>query len=195
MTIRARVYRPTHIQQKLRTPSGSLYGCTDTCGAMMADAVTLGGVKITEAGFRKLSPEPIPDPQSPGLNIPQFVATLAKLRIAAYDKSGETWDDLIRYLEEDRRVMLQLDNYTFNDCGRSHVGHAVFLQAKRQITLADGTRSTRILGDNPMCSGAKWYTRSQLKPAAEKFGDQTGVPGAGIRFAVSRIVPMMAVTT
>ncbi len=191
----ARVYRPTHIQQRLRTASGALYGCTDSCGAMMADAVTLGGVKITEAGFRKLSPEPIPDPQSPGLNIPQFIATLAKLRIAAYDKTGETWDDLVRYLDEDRRVMLQLDMYTLNDCGRGRVGHAVFLQAKRRITLPDGRESTRILGNNPMCGGSKWYTRSQLKPAAEKFGDQTGVPGNGIRFAVSRIVPRMAVET
>ena len=188
----ARIYRNAHIQQKLRTASGTLYGCTDSCGAMFADSVTLGGVRTTEAGFRKMSPEPIPDPASPGLNIPQFIATLWKLRIVSIDKTGETWADLIRYLNEDRRVMLQLDNYTFNDCGRSRVGHAVFLQAQREITLGSGKRATRILADNPMCSVGKWYPPSQLKNAAEVFGDQTGVPGAGIRFAVSRIVPRMA---
>lgn len=188
----SRIYRNRHIQQRLRTESGALYGCTDTCGAMFADSVTLGGVRITEAGFRKLSPEPIPDPASPGLNIPQFVATLAKLRIAAYDKSGHTWADLVAMLDDDRRVMLQLDNYTLNDCGRGRVGHAVFLQAKREITLASGKRAVRILADNPACSTSKWYPPSQLRDAAEAFGDQTGVPGAGIRFAVSRIVPRIA---
>ena len=193
MSVKARIYRNAHIQQKLRTTSGALYGCTDSCGAMFADSVTLGGVKITEAGFRKLSPEPQYDPNSPGLNIPQFVYTLGKLRIKAYDKSGETWTDLVDYLGEDRRVMLQLDLRTLNDCGNSPIGHAVFLQALRKITLANGTREYRILGDNPLCSVSKWYSPATLKAAAERFEDQTGVPGAGIRFAVSRIVPYMAV--
>jgi hypothetical protein len=188
----SRIYRNAHIQQKLRTSSGALYGCTDSCGAMWADSVTLGGVRITEAGFRKMSPEPIPDPASPGLNIPQFIATLQKLRIAALDKSGETWTDLMKYLDGDRRVMLQLDYWTLNDCGRAHVGHAVFLQAHRTITLKDGRKASRILADNPACSVGKWYPPSQLRAAAEAFGDSTGVPGAGIRFAVSRIVPRMA---
>ena len=193
MTVKARIYRNRHIQQRLRTSSGALYGCTDTCGAMFADSVTLGGVKITEAGFRKLSPEPQYDPHSPGLNIPQFIATLAKLRIAAFDKSGETWGDLVEYLGEDRRVLLQLDLHTLNDCGSSSIGHAVFLQALRKITLANGKREYRILGDNPLCTGSKWYSPATLKAAAERFGDQTNVPGNGIRFAVSRVVPYMAV--
>ncbi len=190
MTTKARLYRPAHIQQKLRTPSGSLYGCTDSSFAMFADAVTLGGVKITEAGVRKMSTEPVPDPQSPGLNIPQGIAVMAKLRIAAYDKSGQTWAHVIDYLNEDRRVVLQVDNYVLNDCGRSHIGHCIFLQAVRKINGV-----YKILADNPACSTAKWYSPATLKAAAIRFGDQTNVPNDGIRFAVSRIVPRMAVET
>lgn len=64
----------------------------------------------------------------------------------------------------------------------------MLLQAERVI---DG--HTMILGNNPMASTARWYTVAELKAAADAFGNQTGVPGDGIRFAISRIVPRIAV--
>lgn len=189
MTVTASIYRPTHQQQK-RTLNGKLIGCTETSAAMFADAVTLGGTKTTEAGIRALSSEPTPDPASPGLNIPQVIAALWKLRIAATDKSGESWDDLRRYLQADRRIILQHDMFYLGDeCGgANHVGHCMILQAERRVS-----GKTRILGNNPMCTGPKWYGLKNLRLAAEAFGDQTGVPGNGIRFAVSRVVPRIAV--
>ena len=183
----ARIYRPVHLKQHL-TLNGKLYGCTDTSTAMFADAVTLGGVRITEAGVRKLSSEPVPDPASPGLSLPQAIAVLWKLRITATDRTGQTFDQMRKALQEDRRVILQHDMYYLNDgCSHGHVGHAMLLQAERSVK-----GRTMILGDNPMCGTAKWYPLSVIRHAAEAFGDQTNVPGAGIRFAVSRIVPRMA---
>jgi len=184
----ARVYRPHHIRQRLSL-NGSLYGCTDSSTAMFADAVSVGAVRITEAGVRKMSSEPIPDPASPGLSIPQAIAVLWKLRITAIDKSGQTFDQLGTYLRQERRVLLQHDMFYLNDgCAHGHVGHCMLLQAERTI---DG--KMQILGNNPMCNDAKWYPVANLRRAAEAFGDQTGVPGNGIRFAVSHPVPRIAV--
>jgi hypothetical protein len=185
----ARVYRPHHIRQRLNL-NGHLYGCTDSSTAMFADAVTVGGTRISELGVRKMSSEPTPDPASPGLNIPQAIAVLFKLRIAATDKTGEDFDHLRAYLRQERRVILQLDMYYLNDgCGgRNHVGHALLLQAERRI---DG--KTMILGNNPMCTGAKWYPFATLQRAADAFADQTGLGGNAIRFAISHPVPRIAV--
>lgn len=188
MTV-ARVYRPTHQKQRLRTSSGVLYGCTDTSTAMFAEAVTVGGAKITEAGVRALSSEPQYDPASPGLNLPQAIAVLWRLRITAADKSGETFDQVRKYLRADRRVILQHDLYYLKDgTGGHHVGHAMLLQAERVI---DG--HPMILGNNPAANTARWYTIAELKTAAEAFGKQTGVTSNGVRFAISRVVPRIAV--
>lgn len=186
----ARVYRPVHIQQKLRTPLGVLYGCTDTSTAMFADAVTLGGTRITEAGVRKMSSEPNPDPASPGLNLSQAQAVLSKLRIVSSDKTGHTWGELVDYLHAERRIILQHDMYYLDDKtgGRNHVGHAMLLQALRRF---DG--KWQILGNNPTMTEAHWYSPDALKKAATVFADQTNVPGDGIRFLISRVVPRMAV--
>lgn len=188
MTTAAR-YRPTHIRQRL-TLNGKLYGCTDTVTAILADAATIGGTRITEAGVRKMSSEPVPDPASPGLNIPQAIAVLWKLRILATDKTGETWDDLLHYLDQGRYVMLQHDLYYLGD-GGGHVGHNMLLQTRRRLASANG--AMRIFADNPAISTAKWYEPARVRQAAEAFADQTHVPGSGLRFAVSRIVPRIAV--
>jgi hypothetical protein len=185
-------YRPAHQQQHLRL-NGSLYGCTDTSTAMFIDAATVGGAKITEAGVRKLSSEPIPDPASPGLNIPQAVAVAWKLRVSMIDKSGETWGDLITYLDQGRYILLQHDMYYLRDgCGGGgHVGHAMLLQTRRRLKSAGG--AMRIFGNNPMCPNQKWYNPDYIKQAAEAFGKQTGVANGGLRFAISRIVPKIEV--
>lgn len=182
-------YRPTHIRQRL-TLDGKLYGCTDTVTAMFADAATVGGARTTEAGVRKMSSEPIPDPASPGLNIPQAIAVLWKLRIGASDKSGQTWEDLIAYLDQGRYIMLQHDLYYLRD-GGGHVGHNMLLQTRRKLASANG--AMRIFGNNPTQTVAKWYPPSYVREAAEAFGRQTGVAGNGIRFAISRIVPRIEV--
>lgn len=202
MTTQALVYRPTHHRQTMRAPStppyvaagtaGKLIGCTDTVTGMFADAVTHGGTNIGESGIRKLTGEVPPDPKSPGLNLPQAIAALWKLRIAAADKSGETWADLLRYLDQGRYIILQHDMHFLGDgCGDNHVGHCMLLQTRRRLASANG--AIRIFGNNPMCPTAKWYVPSKVKEAAEAFGDQTGVPGNGIRFAISRTVPRIAV--
>ena len=187
---KARVYLPVHIQQKLRTPLGVLYGCTDSSTAMLEDAGKLGGTRISELGVRRLSSEPNPDPASPGLNLSQAQGVLTKLRIASSDKTGYTWAELIDYLHAGRRVILQHDMYYLDDPtgGRAHVGHAMLLQAARHF---DGR--WQILGNNPAMGQAHWYSPEALKRAATVFADQTNVPGDGLRYLISRVVPLMAV--
>jgi hypothetical protein len=166
---------------------GKLISCSESVGCMTADAVTFGAVRLTQETFRALSSEPHPDPASPGLNIPQVLAVLRGLRIVGMvDNTGDAWGALFARLNQDRRVILQVENAELHDCSSSRTGHMILLQAYRA--------GRGILANNPLCDAAHWYKPSVIRRAAEVFADATGVPGAGLRFAVTRPLPRVAVT-
>ena len=182
----ARIYRPKHIQQKLKVNS-KLIGCSDTSLAVYVDAVTFGGCLVTEAQVRALSSEPIPDPKSPGLNIPQLVAVAKKLHVVLADRSGETLADMRRYLSENRRIVAQL---WAADIGGPAVGHAIHIQALR--ARPGGIAGFEFLINDPLKKTAQWIQDDKVFRAMNRFGDMTGVPGKGTRFAVSKKLKYVA---
>lgn len=185
MTVQVLIYRPVQRYQLNKADPIGKFGCSNYSFAMYADAVTIGGLKISGADARKISSEPKPNPQSPGLNIDQLVEVADKLRIDLWDRTGLTWRHLIQFLKEDRRILLQLKNEELKDGTTTDVPHMILLQA---------IRSKGILGNNPLLKTAFWYNESNVKRAAEEFGRDTNVPGDGIRFAVSKPIPRIART-
>jgi hypothetical protein len=179
------IYRPRHVVETMRV-QGKLISCGESSLAMLIDAVTLGGVRVSQQWVRARSSEPIPDPRSPGLNLPQLIAVARDYaNITLSDRTGDTFTELRAYLSERRKLIVQLDNWELSDCGRSRVGHAIFLQSYN----AD---RHEILGNNPLCDRAKWYDAERIKDAMQKFARDTGVRH-GLRFAVSARVPRVAV--
>lgn len=183
----ARIYRPRHQQQKLKV-NGKLYGCSDTSLAMLVDASTFGGCRVTEGIVRSLSSEPKPDPKSPGLNIRQLVEVARKLHVPFVDKSGETLADMKRYLGENRRIVAQL---WYADIGHGAFGHAIHIQAWR--VRPGGIAGGEFLINDPLKTKEQWMQDDKVLAGMNHFGDMTGVPGKGTRFGVGRVLPFIAV--
>lgn len=178
----ALIYRPTHQQQKLRL-NGVLIGCTDTSTAMYADAVTMGGVKITEAIVRQMSNERLPDPASPGLNIPQCIAVMKQFHIAMTDRTSygpETFQSLV---SDNRKQLAQL---WYSAIGGTPIGHAVLVQYRE---LRHGQWFDLI--NDPMRTAAVWMEEDRVLAGMKEFAMRSGL-ASGLRFATSRKVQKMA---
>jgi hypothetical protein len=148
--------------------------------AMFADATTMGGLKVTEAQVRYLSGEAVPDPSSPGLNLPQLVAVSKKLHISLQNRTGSGGDTVKAYVEKNQKVIAQL---WYAGIGGTPIGHAVLLQA-----LRDG----KFLMNDPMKTAAEWRDADQVISAMKEFATRTGL-NTGLRFAVGRQVQKMGV--
>ncbi len=181
----ARIYRPTHIRQRA-TYAGKLIGCSETSTAMLADAVSMGAVKLTEIQSRSLSSEPHPDPASPGLNIPQCLGILRKLRIVGtFDATGRTWSQFVDDLQFERRCLVQLYQGVLTGRGKT-VPHMVLVQAYRSIGF---------LINNPLDAANVWVSPERLRAAMTTYAADTGVPNKGLRYAASKAVPRVGVVT
>lgn len=189
MGLKIITYRPQHQHQLVSSDPYGKFNCTAYSFAMMVDAVTIGGIKKTGKEIRAMSNEPVPDPKSPGLNIVQLEAIAKKMDFQLFDRTGNSWEQCLEYLQNGQRVILQLDSGDLgaSACKVSDVGHAMLLQA-----APDDYRPTEVLGNDPLCKEEKWYPRATLKKAAEHFARQTGINN-GIRFAVSKVVPRVAI--
>lgn len=154
---------------------------------MAADYATLGGVDIDGWELRRLTDEPRPDPASPGLNIPQIIEALDDLHVWAADRSGRTWPYLMAALQLQQGILLQGDRDQFGDkpCANSFRGDHMVL-----VTAKDSTG--RLLVFDPLCKGPSWTSAADVRRYAEKLGRATGLTGGGIRYAVTRAVPLIA---
>lgn len=181
-----RIYRPRHVKEHVRL-GGKLISCSECVGVMAADAASLGAVQLTQEAFRAMSSEPVPDPVSPGLNLPQVVEVHRKLRIVGtVDRTGDSWGELWAFLNGDRRILLQVQMADLRSCAPGRTGHMILLQAYR--------RGKGIIVNDPMCDTARWMRPSVVRAAAESFANETHVPGDGLRFAITRRIPRVAVT-
>lgn len=187
----AKMYRPTHIRQRL-TLNGVLIGCTDTSFAMFADATTLGGTILTERDVRNMSDERLPDPSSPGLNLPQLVRVASQLHIRLINRSGLGPDSLRDYLDHNQKVIAQLAYGSIAlgyKCQSGSFGHAMLLQTRAKLDSFGGAYG--ILANDPLCDGPKWYREDDIIGAMRDFAQQSGL-ATGLRMAVGRRVPMLA---
>lgn len=172
-------YHAAPIRQTLRDTRGRLIGCTDTAFAMAVDAATLGGVIVTESQVRKLSTEPVPDPESPGLNLGQLVGVAGKLRIGFADRTGDPWGDLVRELDRNARVVLQL---WYPGIGGPAIGHAVYVEQ---------VRDSRMRLVDPMQGRYAWMGEARVHKAARAFAERTGL-ATGVRWGVTRRTPWIS---
>lgn len=195
MTVKARIHRPTHQRQLVSSDKYGKYNCTAYAMAMFADAVTLGGCRVKGRQIRAWSDEPVPDPTSPGLNLSQIIVVANKLGIELDNRTGDTWAEAMDLLDGDRRIIAQVSYAELGKarCQGADFGHAILLQARRR--RPGGIAGWEILANDPLCTAAKWYQDDLVREAMAKFGDETHVPGAGLRFATSRVVPQIAVVS
>jgi hypothetical protein len=177
---RARIHRPRHQRQK-RTLGGKLIGCTETVFAMFADAVTLGGVRLSEGRVRLMSNEPVPDPGSPGLNLGQMDAVAAKLGIGYANRTGkgDSWADIVARLNENRRVQVSV---------WIGVNHSELLQAVRARPGAPG--GFEVLKNDPLKGKAEWVVDDTIRAQAQAFVTHNG--GNGLWYAYSSKLPFVA---
>lgn len=136
--------------------------CTMASGAMALDFHTQGKVQKWGGELRKLQGD-----QVGGTDIGDLSTAWSKLGYTLTDRRGKTWGDAIVDLKNGRGVVLQGDYDIFrgaDSCQSTFDGdHAIYLNPE----FFDG--STIAVGD-PLCSGFKRITISELKEYAEKLG-------------------------
>lgn len=185
----AHIYRPRHQRQLIGSDPFGKFNCTAYAAAMFADAVTLGGSRVTGKQVRAWSSEPIPNPSSPGLNIAQVGVVLRRLGITCTDRTGQSWAAVVAALKADRRVIAQVAYGELGPdrCQSGDFGHALLLQLYRDSR--PGFTGPVVFANDPLCGAAKWYSAARIHAAMTEFADDTHVPGTGLRFAIGRIVP------
>ena len=171
-----------HMTQRVPSDPHWQVNCTAYCGAMLAFDVTVGGLTgVTGRWIRARSSEPNPDPDSPGLNIGQVRSVLTSLRITTQDMTGTERGDVIRALEEGRRVLIQVQ---YGELGAYRAQAGDFGHA---LVLYDITADGDLRGSDPLASKARSYPRDVVFDAAREFAKKTGVQ-TGLRWMKTRSV-------
>lgn len=177
-----------HMTQRVPSDPHWAVNCTAYCAAMMITDATLGGVTITGRIVRAESNEPNPSPSSPGLNITQIRNVAHKYRVEITDRQTQPWSEVMRALDQGRRVLLSID---YGEMGQyrcqvgGDFGHAIVLTRPAED---DGF----IRASDPLCKQSKRYPQAVLREAARKFARDTGVD-VGLRWAMTRPVPLLHV--
>lgn len=182
-----RRYDPRHQYQLVPTDPHGNVNCSAYTLAMAMDAATHGGMVVTGELVRALSNEPNPDPASPGLRISQLVAVSKKLHVPIIDNTGASFDDMLTNIRHGHRyVGLQGDADQLpaaNRCQPFGGGHMV-------LVVDVTTTIARI--KNPLCHATTSIALTALRRYADKLANDTGVPGNGIRYFVTRSTPDLA---
>lgn len=189
----ARLWRAPHIQQKY-TYNGKLVGCTPTSMAVYLRGVSLGAIAATERTVIAMTNEPTPDPASPGWNLPQMLSVARKLQVEFHiaAEHEDSYDDVRRLLDEDRRIVAQLE---LGDLGRADVPHAIEIECRRRGQRDINGKAIdgwAMLINEPTRSRSEWMLESRVLHAMKHLAVNTGKP-SGLRFAYSKVVPMIAV--
>lgn len=187
------IYKPRH-QYQLRpgsAPTGG-YDCTAYAAAMAIDRHTMGGVRVTGRQVRLASNEPTPDPDSPGLNIPQIIQVAATWHVELIDRRGAPWSAVLTALREGRGVILQGDAEEF--LGTPFVCQTGF-RGDHAIYLNHETGDGDLYHMDPLCR----RPNANMEPViarryAEKLARNAGTPGR-LFFATTRITPNVALAS
>jgi hypothetical protein len=182
----SRVYIPKHQRQLVADKYGGV-NCTAYSAAMAIDRATLGGVYVTGKTVRGASNEPIPDPQSPGLNLPQIVNVAFGWHVELVNRAGAPWASVMAALREGRGVVLQGDYDQIPlalRCQASFTGdHAIYVNH----ISGDGD----LYWMDPLCAKGKEINWAVGRAYAEKFARTIGTY-PGVAFATTRITPLIA---
>lgn len=179
------VYKPKHQRQIVSADKYGSVNCTAYSAAMAIDRATLGGVRVTGATVRAASNEPIPDPASPGLNLPQIVAVAFKWHVELVNRTGAPWSSLLAALREGRGLVLggDYDQMGTWSCQASFRGdHAIY------VNHISGDGDLYVM--DPLCASAREVPPATIKAYAEKFARTIGTY-PGLAFATTRITPLI----
>lgn len=180
------IYRPKH-QRQLSPGTGPTgrFDCTAYAAAMAIDRATLGGTIVSGKQVRLASNEPIPDPKSPGLNLPQVVAVAFRWHVELESRVGAPWSAVMAALREGRGVILQgdADQVGAYNCQTGFAGdHAVYVNH----ISGDGD----LFWQDPLCKAGKEIPEAVARAYAEKFARTVG-KYPGLLFATTRITPLI----
>lgn len=181
------IYKPKH-QRQLAPGTGPTgkYDCSAYSAAMAIDRATLGGTLVTGKQVRLASNEPIPDPDSPGLNLPQVVNVAFRWHVDLVNRTGAPWAAVMAALREGRGVILQgdADQLGTHTCQASFTGdHAVYVNH----ISGDGD----LYWQDPLCAAGKEIPEKVARAYAEKFARTVG-RYPGVLFATTRATPVIA---
>lgn len=179
----AHAYQPKDTTQLNPNDPYGRYNCTAYSMARVVDYATLGGLKgITGSLIRALSDEPIPDEESPGLNLIQMEKVAHQLRVSFEDWTGRGWGGLELALSQKRAVLLQLDAAKLPVAIRPWTPR---FKPFPHATVVDWKTAPGYHWYDPVTGRDRYVTEAQLRPAAEALLK-------GLRFGVTRPVPWLA---
>ena len=177
--------------QKQITPLDKYGGvnCAAYSTAMAVDRHTMGGIVVTGAVVRRATNEPIPDPGSPGLNIPQLVHAVFGWHVQLNNRTGAPWSALMAALHEHRGVVLSGDYDQIPSKYSGQVGfkgdHSVYVNHLSN----DGNE---LWWMDPLNKAGGFYIPASVAKAyAEKYAKTIGTY-PGLAFITTRQTPSLA---
>lgn len=181
------IYKPTHQRQIVAGDKYGGYNCTAYSAAMAIDRATMGGTLVTGKLIRQNSNEPVPDPASPGLSLPQIVNVAFKWHVELENRGGAPWTAFIKALKEGRGVVLQGD---YDQLGSEYSCQSSF-KGNHAVYVNHVTGNDELYWYDPLCSGPRNVPMATGKAYAEKFAKSINV-SPGILFATTRVTPNLA---
>lgn len=154
---------------------------------MAIDRHTMGGVQVTGKTVRAASNEPIPDPASPGLNLPQVVNVAFGWHVELVNRSGAPWAAVIKALKEGRGVILQGD---YDQIPPGFSGQLSF-KGDHAVYVNHVTGDGDLYWQDPLRAAPIEIPEAVARAYAEKFARTVKVY-PGVLFATTRQTPNIA---
>ena len=183
-------YSPTAQFQGNPSDADGFKSCGAYSFAVCTDAASLGGCVPSGHAIRALTDENIPDPNDPGLTIPQLIAAVRRYGMVMEDRSGQKWAGVMADLKAERMLSIStlysgLRPYTQQ--ASADFGHQV------TIGRIDATGQSVMLYD-PLSRAktGRWVPLATVRRAMEQWGARTGMAPGQTRYARSRRIPFLA---
>lgn len=184
------IYKPGFQRQIVATDKYGGVNCGAYSAAMAIDRATMGGLVVTGATVRRATNEPIPDPSSPGLNLPQLVNAAFGWHIELVNRSGAPWTAVLSALHEGRGLILQGD---YDQVPAEYSGQLSFKGDHAVYINHLSTDGMELWWMDPLHKAGGFYIPAAVAKAyAEKFARTVHVY-PGVLFATTRITPTLAV--
>jgi hypothetical protein len=166
-----------------------------SCGAFSAativDAVSLGGCTPTGHDVRDLTNEIEPEPDDPGLTIPQIAAALRRFGCVLEDRTRKVRRDALADLKAGRYLSASVW-YSALGTYRSQKGDTDW---GHQVTLGrideTGT-SVKLYDPLSRVKTGRWIPLVVAFGAMEAWGRESNLPTGQMRYARSRPIPFLA---
>ena len=184
------VYVPAYQKQINAADRFGGVNCAAYSAAMAIDRATMGGTVVTGKQVRAASNEPVPDPQSPGLNIPQLVNVAFGWHVELVNRTGAPWTSLLTALREHRGVILAGD---YDQIPAQYSGQVSFKGDHGVYVNHLNNDGTECWWMDPLHkAGGQYIPLTVAQAYATKFARRIGIY-PGLAFATTRQTPSLAV--